>query len=79
MSIRNIVIILIILILIPIIMERVEFSFSALFSNPKDTIIKCCLDVFNFYKNSIGNWVGNWIQNIIDEKIKGKKIEIEIK
>lgn len=79
MNVKTLAIIIVILILIPIIMERVEFSFSDLLSNPKDSCLKFLQDVFDFYKNSIGNWISGVINNIIEEKIKGKKIEIELK
>jgi len=79
MSIRTTIIILIVLILIPIIMERVEVSFFDLFKNPKEAFPKAVQGVWTFYKNLVSNWIGGWINNIIEEKIKGKKIEIELK
>ncbi len=79
MSIRTLVIILIILILIPIIMEKVKVSFSDFFTHPKDAFPTLLKSIWDFYRNFIVNWVGNTINNIIEEKIKGKKIEIELK
>ncbi len=79
MSIRTLVIILIVLILIPVIMERVKVSFSDFFTHPKDAFPTLIKSIWDFYRNLIGNWMGGWINNLIEEKIKGKKIEIQLK
>jgi len=60
-------------------MEKVKISLSSFFSHPKDAFLQLCKDVFGFYKNSIGSWIGNKINNIIQEKIKGTKVEIQLK
>ena len=75
MSIRTLLIILIILMLIPLIMERIEVSVGDFFSNPKDAFLTFFKNVWDFYTSTLSDWIGN----IIEEKIKGTKIEIELK
>jgi len=86
MNIRTIVIVLVVLILIPIILEQVETPISDFFKNPKKAFPTFINNVWSFYKdllgngfNQLGKWFTSYIGNIIDEKIGGKKIEIQLK
>lgn len=86
MNIRTIVIVLVVLILIPLILEKIEVPLSEFFKNPKEAFPTFINNVWSFYKDLIGkgfNLLGKWIYsslgNVIKEQLKGKNIEIQLK
>lgn len=74
------------MILIPIILEKIDVPLSQFFTSPQKSFPKLFNNVWIFYKDLIGNgfdllgkWISSYFGNIVDENIKGKKIEIQLK
>jgi hypothetical protein len=83
MNTRTLVIVLVVLILIPVILEQTDVSFSEFFKNPKKAFPIFFNNVLSFYAElfdkTIGNWVSSFFNNLFEQNIKNKKIEIELK
>jgi len=86
MNIRTIVIVLVVLILVPVVFEKTETPLSDFLKHPQEAFPTFINNVWGFYQDLIGKgftllkeWIISYVGNVIDEKLKGKKIEIQLK